>query len=288
MPSTLDVGENSTATASPATAAEGEEGLKHTNEGASSTRSGKKFVLVSHNGQQSLVPAETAHEAIQTQHVDTDESGATTPVNEVRKTLIKVKRGRGRPPKRGRGRPPKNAVFEYEYDEDAAEDDGMDEDYTQEAETPAEDGEDGDMTLTSDFGLASRDYTMKGDELELDDDEQGDTKIDAMGNLLGGRQFGFRTFKSPYRPDREVQYALSIDAARVAGYRDSFYFYRKNPLLIKLNCTDEEKDMLIEEGRLSGHLRSRIVTMVAVRNVYKLHGARIIKGMYIGHERRQS
>lgn len=85
------------------------------------------------------------------------------------------------------------------------------------------------------------------------------------------------TFKSPYRADPEVVYALSIDAARASGFRDSLYFFRRNPLLIKISCTDREKVMLIEQGRLSGQLRSRNVTMLGCRNVFKLHGAKVVK-----------
>lgn len=38
-----------------------------------------------------------------------------------------------------------------------------------------------------------------------------------------------------------------------------------------------EKETLIDSGRLSGSLRGRNVTMVAARNVFKMHGARMVK-----------
>lgn len=207
---------------------------------------------------------------------------------------VAVKRGRGRPPKRGRGRPSKARTIDDPDDggeSDAPIGDASafadttvagDVSVAPEAiatpvngggETPAADG-DGDETVP----VGVRDYTLRNDELELDGDPEGDKKIDAKGNLLGGRDFGFHTFTSSLRPDPEVRYCLSIDAAKIGGYRDSFYFYRNNPLLIKLNCSDLEKDLLIDGGQLSGHLRNRVVTMVAVRNVFKLHGARVIKG----------
>lgn len=71
---------------------------------------------------------------------------------------------------------------------------------------------------------------------------------------------------------------LSIDAARASGYRDSLYFFRKNPLVLKLNCTQAEKDMLIARGRLSANLKSRAVTMVSARNVFKAMGATFVRG----------
>ena len=37
--------------------------------------------------------------------------------------------------------------------------------------------------------------------------------------------------------------------------------------------------MLIDIGRVTGNLKHRMVTMVCMRNVYKLMGARTVKGM---------
>lgn len=71
-------------------------------------------------------------------------------------------------------------------------------------------------------------------------------------------------------------YMLSIDAARAAGFRDSLYFFRRNPLIHKLSCTQAEKDRLIDLGKLSGNLKSRAVTMVSARNCYKVMGAAFV------------
>lgn len=69
---------------------------------------------------------------------------------------------------------------------------------------------------------------------------------------------------------------LSIDAARAAGFRDSLYFFRRNPTIHKLACTQSEKDMLIDAGKLSSNLKSRAVTIVSARNVFKVFGAQFI------------
>ncbi|PWN35056.1 uncharacterized protein FA14DRAFT_160383 [Meira miltonrushii] len=219
-----------------------------------------------------------------------DESGTSTPnLQQKKKNLIKIplKRGRGRPPKiRPRGRI-------VEESEEPEGDDGVNTpnengsvapDDT-EANTPAAEGdEDAEGGVDADFAtrqsvyIEGRQYACVDDELQIDEDEAGNTKIDARGQLLGGRKFTFPVFQSPERPDPLKWYALSIDAARAAGHRDSFFFYRKNPLLVKLACTDQEKAWLIENKRLPAHLRSRSVNMVAARNIYKLHGAYIISG----------
>ncbi|KDQ56906.1 hypothetical protein JAAARDRAFT_131952 [Jaapia argillacea MUCL 33604] len=118
-------------------------------------------------------------------------------------------------------------------------------------------------------------YIIDGDEYVTEDDPKGDTKIDRNGNLLGGRRFKAQSFALPNRhPER--QYLLAIEAARTSGFRDSLYYFRRNPLTLKLNATQPEKDYLIERGNLGGHLRTRSVTLVTARSAYKLHGAKML------------
>lgn len=125
-------------------------------------------------------------------------------------------------------------------------------------------------------------YQIRDDEIVMPDDPRGEAKIDSDGNLLGGRQWKVHTFTSPLRPNPNKVYILSIDAARAAGFRDSLYFFRRNPMIHKLTCVQEEKDRLIELGRLSGNLKSRAVTMVSARNTFKVMGATFIQdGKYV-------
>ena len=74
---------------------------------------------------------------------------------------------------------------------------------------------------------------------------------------------------------------LSIEAARATGYRDSLYYFRRNPLLFKINLTQSEKDLLIAEKILSQNLRSRIVTMVTARTAFMMGGAKLVKGIVL-------
>jgi len=145
-------------------------------------------------------------------------------------------------------------------------------------------------------------YKIVDDEIILEDDPRGEAKIDENGCLLGGKLFKYdpplqpysvlnveissksgrawkvHTFTSPMRTNPEKLYMLSIDAARCAGFRDSLYFFRRNPLIHKLSCSQAEKDRLIELGKLSGNLKSRAVTMVSARNVFKVMGATFVQG----------
>lgn len=127
-------------------------------------------------------------------------------------------------------------------------------------------------------------YTIKGveyiaadDELILPDNEKGDAKVDAEGRLLGGRTYKLQTFTSKTRKNPNRVYALTIDAARACGYTDSLAFLRRCPQVVKLSCDPTEREMLIEIGRITGNLKHRMVTMVAIRNVYKLMGARLVQ-----------
>lgn len=96
-----------------------------------------------------------------------------------------------------------------------------------------------------------------------------------------GRRYKLSTFTSPMRSSTNKLYMLSIDAARAAGFRDSLYFFRRNPLVHKLSCSQVEKDRLIELGKLSSNLKSRAVTMVSARNCFKVMGATFVAGKCI-------
>lgn len=134
------------------------------------------------------------------------------------------------------------------------------------------------------------------DEVILPDDEKGSAKVDEEGRLLGGmlpstfiswrsntdelkigREYKLVTFTSETRRNPERAYALTIDAARACGYGDSLAFLRRCPQVLKLGCNADERQMLIDIGRVTGNLKHRMVTMVAMRNVYKLMGARVVK-----------
>lgn len=122
-------------------------------------------------------------------------------------------------------------------------------------------------------------YVIEGDEFITEEDPKGNTKIDTAGRLLGGRRFKAQTFNLPQRHP-EKMFMLAIDAARTSGFRDSLYYFRRNPLAFKLNATQPEKDYLIEIGKLGPHLRTRSVTLITARSAYKLHGAKMLIGAW--------
>lgn len=59
-------------------------------------------------------------------------------------------------------------------------------------------------------------------------------------------------------------------------------FFKRNPLLVKLNCSQVEKDELIASGRLHQNMRNRLVTMTTTYNLFKTFGARfVVDGRYV-------
>ena len=70
---------------------------------------------------------------------------------------------------------------------------------------------------------------------------------------------------------------LAIECARLLGYRDSYMLFNKNRSLYKINATQAEKDMLIYQAILPSSVRSRPVTIVTAKSIFRQFGARVIK-----------
>jgi chromatin structure-remodeling complex protein RSC7 len=107
-------------------------------------------------------------------------------------------------------------------------------------------------------------------------DEAGETKVDANGVLQGGREYRCRVFTMLGREDR--LYMLSTEPARALGFRDSYLFFRNNPVLYKIIATDAEKADMIERDIMPPSYRGRTVGVVTARSVFKQYGAKIVVG----------
>lgn len=114
------------------------------------------------------------------------------------------------------------------------------------------------------------------DEALVDQDDEGDEKVDELGNLLGGREYRVRTFKIVDRGDR--LYMLSTEPARCCGFRDSYLFFAKHPKLYKLLLSETQKKDLIDREILPNSYKGRNIGVVTARSVFREFGARIIVG----------
>jgi chromatin structure-remodeling complex protein RSC7 len=114
------------------------------------------------------------------------------------------------------------------------------------------------------------------DEALVDDDPDGNEKVDSVGNLQGGRDYRVRTFTIVGRGER--LYMLSTEPARCCGFRDSYLFFTKHPKLYKVLVSEDEKKDLIDRDILPNSYKGRNIGVVTARSVFREFGARIIVG----------
>ncbi|OCK85820.1 hypothetical protein K432DRAFT_285983 [Lepidopterella palustris CBS 459.81] len=114
------------------------------------------------------------------------------------------------------------------------------------------------------------------DEIALPEDPEGETKVDKLGNLQGGREYRVRTFTITGRGDR--LYMLSTEPARCTGFRDSYLFFTKHMQLYKIIIDDAEKKDLIAREIIPHSYKGRAIGVVTARSVFREFGARIIVG----------
>lgn len=119
-------------------------------------------------------------------------------------------------------------------------------------------------------------YDVVNDEAQIDQDDEGDEKVDENGHLKGGREYRVRTFTIQGRGEK--LYMLSTEPARCCGFRDSYLFFTKHPKLYKVLVNDAEKKDLIEREILPSSYKGRNIGVVVARSVFREFGARIIVG----------
>jgi chromatin structure-remodeling complex protein RSC7 len=114
------------------------------------------------------------------------------------------------------------------------------------------------------------------DEVELPEDPEGETKVDKLGYLQGGRDYRCRTFTVFNRGER--LYMLSTEPARCVGFRDSYLFFTKHKRLYKIIIDDDEKRDLIDRELIPHSYKGRAIGIVTARSVFREFGAQIIVG----------
>ncbi|RFU32181.1 Adenosinetriphosphatase/Nucleoside-triphosphate phosphatase, partial [Scytalidium lignicola] len=114
------------------------------------------------------------------------------------------------------------------------------------------------------------------DEVELPEDPEGETKVDKLGYLQGGREYRCRTFTVLGRGNR--LYMLSTEPARCVGFRDSYLFFTKHKRLYKIIIDEDEKHDLIDRELIPHSYKGRAIGIVTARSVFREFGAQIIVG----------
>jgi len=114
------------------------------------------------------------------------------------------------------------------------------------------------------------------DEVELPEDSEGETKVDKLGHLQGGREYRCRTFTVLGRGER--LYMLSTEPARCVGFRDSYLFFAKHKRLFKIIIDEDEKRDLIDRDLIPHSYKGRAIGIVTARSVFREFGGQIIVG----------
>lgn len=114
------------------------------------------------------------------------------------------------------------------------------------------------------------------DEVELPEDEEGETKVDKNGHLQDGRDYRVRVFTIAGRGNR--LYMLSTEPARCTGFRDSYLFFTKHLMLYKIILGEEEKKDLISRDLIPHSYKGRSIGVVTARSVFREFGSRIVIG----------
>jgi len=117
---------------------------------------------------------------------------------------------------------------------------------------------------------------VMNDDVQVDYDEEGQTKVDDDGVLQGGREYRVRTFKILGKDER--LYMLSTEPARCCGFRDSYLFFTKHPKLYKVLLDEDQKKDLIDRDILPSSYKGRNIGVVTARSVFREFGARIVVG----------
>ena len=117
---------------------------------------------------------------------------------------------------------------------------------------------------------------VQDDEVILPEDEEGEEKVDKLGNLQGGRDYRVRVFTVKNRGKR--LYMLSTEPARCCGFRDSYLFFAKHMKLYKVIVDDDEKQDLISRDLIPHSYKGRSIGVVTARSVFREFGSRIVIG----------
>ncbi|TPX60617.1 hypothetical protein CcCBS67573_g08987 [Chytriomyces confervae] len=118
--------------------------------------------------------------------------------------------------------------------------------------------------------LEGDDGALSDEDYSVPVDKEGEAKMSADGELLGGRVFKVRTFKLARHPTK--LYMLTLDVARALGFRDSYLLHLKNPQIRRLFATDEDKQRLEAMDLLASNFRSRPLGIMSTRTVFKHFG----------------
>lgn len=169
-----------------------------------------------------------------------------------------------------RSRPPKRKL-EQDEDEEEEEEAEQQSESERSVSATAHVKRTGVSRLSDENGL---EIPVIDDEYDFVKDPEGEKKITPSGDLIGDREFNVRTF--PIFDRGDIKYMLATEPARAVGYRDSTLFFHSHPNLYKVMLNQAQKNDLIERSMIPYSYRSRNISVVTARSVFREFGHKII------------
>lgn len=112
-------------------------------------------------------------------------------------------------------------------------------------------------------------------EFESEIDPEGEKKVDKNGYLTEGREYKVRCFNLPRNPNK--LFVLSGDVSRTLNFRDTYVLYLKNPSLVRIMASPEDREHMREQEVLSTVLKNRSVSITTARSMFRVFGHKCIK-----------
>lgn len=105
-------------------------------------------------------------------------------------------------------------------------------------------------------------------------DDEGETKVDEDGNLLGERQYCLKTVVLPRHPSR--LYMIMTDVAKFCNLRDAYIYLQKLPEEPRIYASEDDKDVLVEADLLLTKFKSRAIMILPAKHVFRKFGHHVI------------
>ncbi|KAJ1981320.1 hypothetical protein H4R34_002123 [Dimargaris verticillata] len=113
------------------------------------------------------------------------------------------------------------------------------------------------------------------EEYDFEVDPAGETKITRLGELLGDRRFKFNVFQLPTRcPNRH--YVLTMEVVKYSSAKDTYFLFHRNPDMVRLQLTEDEKARLIDQGVVPRNFRSRQIPFITARSAFIKYGHQVV------------
>lgn len=113
------------------------------------------------------------------------------------------------------------------------------------------------------------------EDFESEIDPEGEKKVDKNGHLKDNREYKVRCFSLPRDPEK--LFVLARDVSRTLQFRDTYVLYLKNPNLVRIMATPEDRLFMKQHNILPAVLKNRSVSIATARSMFREFGHKCIR-----------